>query len=167
MSLAADWGRLMETMADGLRTIHAIPTSDCPFKGIVQDEIREAQRRIEAGELNVEAFVRESGGRSPGDVLSRIRKRRPMEDDLVFTHGDFCMPNILIEDWKVSGYVDWATAGVADRHRDLLCVIDSVTYNCGKKWLPRFLDAYGVDEVDQEKIAFFSDLDLFYTALEE
>ena len=40
------------------------------------------------------------------------------DSDLVFTHGDYCAPNILVGAaplHTVTGVVDWGYAGVADR----------------------------------------------------
>ena len=36
--------------------------------------------------------------------LARLRPDRPA--DLVVCHGDYCLPNVLIEDGQVAGFVD-------------------------------------------------------------
>ena len=59
-------------------------------------------------------------------------------------HGDFCLPNALIGDTRVSGLVDLGQLGVADRWRDLAIATWSVTWNLGPGWESLFLEAYGV-----------------------
>lgn len=159
----SDVPRLMKLLAHGLKTIHSIPLAQCPFGGVLEQELTEAQRRIDENLLCVSAFQNAANQRTPQQVLEELKTKTHLVNDLVFTHGDYCMPNILIHQWELSGFVDWAIAGVSDRHRDLMCVLESVTHNCGEEWLPYFWEAYGLDAVDMEKIRFFQDLDLFYS----
>lgn len=159
----SDLPRLMRSMAKGLRQIHQLPLVNCPFTGILDQELQEAERRIVENRLDLSGFLKASEQRSPQEVLGQLHQRKHCATDLVFTHGDFCMPNILVKNWKINGYVDWAIAGISDRHRDLMCVLDSVEHNCGAEALPFFFEEYGLAEVDMAKIAFFRDLDLFYS----
>ena len=99
--------------------------------------------------------------------------------DLVFTHGDYCAPNVLLQlpaplaqpdgaepgvpdEPTLTGVVDWGYAGVADRWRDLVKARWSVGFNYGEEWDARWLDWYGLrpEEVDaaQGKAAFYNSL---------
>ena len=44
-------------------------------------------------------------------------------------HGDFCLPNILVKDGKVSGFIDLGDAGIGDPWRDYAWCIWSLEYN--------------------------------------
>lgn len=156
-----DPARLMRLLAEGLHRIHALPTEDCPFNTILADELAEAERRIREQVLDRDAFLAHAENRTPETVLASLHERVTLIDDEVFTHGDFCLPNILITDWNIAGYIDWAIAGLADRHRDLMCIVDTVEHNLGESWVPVFFEAYGV-AVNWDKIRFYQDLDLFY-----
>ena len=51
---------------------------------------------------------------------------------------------MLIDDWRVSGFVDLGELGVADRWADLTTATWSVTRNLGPGWEHLFLASYGV-----------------------
>lgn len=68
-----------------------------------------------------------------------------------FIHGDFCLPNIMIEDWKFGSFIDVGLAGVGDKHIDIYWVIWSLNYNLGTdKYADYFLECYGKEKVDME-----------------
>ncbi len=59
-------------------------------------------------------------------------------------HGDYCFPNVLIEDGSVTGYLDLGELAVADRWWDLAVGSWSTAWNIGPGWEEVFLDSYGV-----------------------
>ncbi|MBQ8088852.1 MAG: phosphotransferase [Clostridia bacterium] len=71
----------------------------------------------------------------------------------VLVHGDYCLPNIVLSNWHLTGYIDIADSGMGDRHHDLAWGLWSLQYNlkdarCGEL----FLDAYGRDVVDPPRL---------------
>jgi kanamycin kinase len=88
------------------------------------------------------------GGRASRD------RRPPGDEDPVVCHGDYCLPNVLIDAWQVSGFVDLGELGVADRWSDLTTATWSVTRNLGPGWEPLFLASYGTAP-DPAKRAFY------------
>ena len=66
-------------------------------------------------------------------------------------HGDYCLPNIMLHDWKFSSFLDVGLAGVGDKHIDIYWVLWSLNYNLGTdKYTDLFLDLYGREKVDME-----------------
>ena len=78
----------------------------------------------------------------------------PAEEDLVVCHGDFCPPNALLEDWRVTGYVDLGELSVSDRWSDIAVGAWSVGWNFGPALEPLFYESYGI-EPDPDRIRFF------------
>ncbi len=155
---------LMRLYATALRQIHAIPLESCPFDLRLDVKIAQAAQRLKSGAVDVENFDPERQGRSAQSAFRELLATRPSAEDLVFTHGDYCTPNVLIDPdtMTLNGLIDWGRAGIADRYQDLALAARSIDYNFGAKWIPPFFDAYGLSEVDQAKVAFYKLLDEFF-----
>ena len=151
----ADPPRLVPLLAEGLRRLHALPAADCPFDHRLEGMLRAARARVAACLVDPERdFHREHGVLDAGAALARLDELRPAEEDFVVCHGDYCLPNVLLDGGRVRGYLDLGGLGVADRWWDLAVATWSVTWNLGPGWEDRFLDAYGVRR-DARKQAFY------------
>jgi len=163
---AAD-GRYMEDpvktvylLAGALQMLHSLDIRACPFDRRLDCRLREAERRVVEGISCPAGAKPEDRLRKAEIILKEVKRRRPKEEELVFTHGDYCLPNILIHCGKLSGFIDLGRAGVADRYQDLALASRSLLYNLGDKKYPElFFDAYGVDRPDREKIEYYCLLD--------
>ena len=153
--------RVIDLLAGGLRQLHSVDISTCPFDATVDTLVKRAVDHITAGRIDETAFGGPYAGRSAEDMLYEVFVMRPRSEDLVFAHGDYCMPNVLVtaEDVALGGFVDWGGAGVADRYLDLALAARSITYNWGAVWVDPFFDAYGLAAPDADRIAFFQLLD--------
>jgi aminoglycoside phosphotransferase len=81
---------------------------------------------------------------------------------LIFTHGDYCLPNIIIHEGKLNGFIDWGRAGIADKYQDIALVVRSIIRNFGKKYTNMFLDEYGLVQFDRARIEYYQLLDEFF-----
>jgi kanamycin kinase len=61
----------------------------------------------------------------------------------VLVHGDYCLPNVLLSDGKLSGLVDVGRAGFGNPEVDLAAGVWTLQYNYGLGCAREFLDAYG------------------------
>jgi len=52
-------------------------------------------------------------------LLQELLDKKPAGEDLIFTHVDYCLPNIIINNWDISGFIDWDSGGIAGRYQDL------------------------------------------------
>ncbi len=152
----------LEILAQALRQIHSIPIDDCPFRDTLDHELAEAERRLRRGALNLDAFVKETAGITPSLALERLHATRGIIHESVFTHGDYCLPNVMINKGSLSGVIDWGIAGIADPHRDFMAIWDSIEFNLGKIWISRFFEAYGIVKPDQDRIRYYNLLDQFF-----
>ena len=143
---------LVRLFAHGLREIHAIAVDSCPLDWRMERYFAWATDLIDSGVLDGQI----PNGKTRNilrDELDSIRADLPPED-LVFTHGDYCLPNVMIHDGRLSGYIDLGYAGVGDRYLDFVAAYYTIRRNLGNEWIPLFFHEYG-HELDQAKLSVY------------
>ncbi len=61
----------------------------------------------------------------------------------VLIHGDYCLPNVLVQDGELSGLVDVGQSRLGNPDDDLAAGVWTLQYNFGEGFARAFLDAYG------------------------
>lgn len=158
-SFESDLPNLVRLLAEGLRMIHSIDIKDCPFDRRLHIKLQEAEYRTVNGLVDEDDFDHIRQGMKAEDVLKELYRLKPAGEDLVFTHGDYCLPNIFIKDGKISGFIDWGRGGVADRYQDLALAARSLEYNFDAKWVTLLFKEYGIDNMDYSKVEYYKMLD--------
>ncbi|UOQ50135.1 aminoglycoside 3'-phosphotransferase [Gracilibacillus caseinilyticus] len=153
---------LIKQVGTGLQVLHHINTKDCPFNQTLEPKIAEAKRRAENSLVDEEDFDGIRKGMKASELFEELLCNKPNNEDLVFTHGDYCLPNIILSKGKVSGFIDVGRAGVADRYQDVALAIRSITSNFGKEYIPYFLEGYGMTDVDETKMDYYQLMDEFF-----
>ena len=149
--------------AKALRRLHDIPVDRCPFEMRLDTRLGRAKKSIEFGLLSEteEEFQAAHGGMSTDEVYADLVQKRPSSEDLVFTHGDPCLPNIMVDGGAISGFIDMDGSGVADRYVDFSIFFRSFRRNCstGIDLETIFCDAYGLGSLDTWKLDYYRRLD--------
>jgi len=154
--------RVIDRVAEGLKQIHALATTCCPFAAALDNELEECLRRIRFHELSNEAFARATGGLTPSLAIEELFRKRPLVKDLAFTHGDYGLSNVLLEGPQTVAFVDWGIAGLSDPHRDLMTISDSIRRHLGQGYEERLYQAYGCIDINDELLRYFTLLDQFF-----
>lgn len=77
-----------------------------------------------------------------------------------FIHGDFCLPNVMLDDWEFSGFIDLGLSGVGDKHIDIYWVLWSLNYNLKTdKYTDYFLDLYGRENIDMNVLKLVAEVE--------
>ncbi|AXX29360.1 aminoglycoside 3'-phosphotransferase [Actinosynnema pretiosum subsp. pretiosum] len=107
-----------------LDVLHALP--DCPFDRRLAITVPEAAAHVAAGLVDESDFDAPRLGRTAPDLLDLLRAGHDRaaaheERDLAVCHGDFSLPNVLLDPdtLGVTGILDVGRLGLADRHQDL------------------------------------------------
>ena len=153
--LRDDPGALVRVLATGLRRFHDVPIVSCPFDFRLSTALRHVARRLDEGRIDpARDFHPEHAHLDAAEAVALLHTSRPASQDLVVCHGDFCLPNVMVQDGRASGFLDLGELGVADRWWDLAVATWSVTWNLGPGHEALFLATYGVSP-DEERIRFF------------
>ncbi len=152
---------IVAAIADHLRALHALPIKECPFNSQLPLRLAHARRRIEASDVDATDFGDDHDGWTPEEVWREMMALLPVDADPVVTHGDYSLDNILIEDGRVTGLIDVARAGIADRYQDL-----AILWNCLGEFdgalRGQLATAYGLAKLDARKIKLHLCLDEFF-----
>ena len=74
----------------------------------------------------------------------------PVFDTLI--HGDYCLPNIILNDFKFSGLIDLDHAGIGDKHRDIDSALRTLKRNLKtNEYNNYFLECYGKNRIDPNR----------------
>ncbi len=152
---------LVETVAKQIRVLHDLPIHDCPLDQRLDTKLKKAEENLRGGFVVESDFDIENRGKTGRQVFDELLTHRPSDEDLVFTHGDLCLPNIIICGRAVSGFIDFDRGGVADRYQDLALFLRSFRFNSRTAIdiTSAFLNGYGVDTLDHDKLNFYRKLD--------
>ncbi len=156
--------QVVRLLAAGLKDLHSLDISECPFDRSLNVVMQEARYNLDNGLVDESDFDEERQGKTAHQLYTKLKATRPKSEDLVFTHGDYCLPNILISGdmSTISGFIDLGRAGIADRYQDLALAARSLIYNWGEEWLPLLFREYGLENPDQNKVNLYQLLDEFF-----
>ncbi len=157
-----DPNRLCDVLAKTLRSLHSLDTKDCPVPNRTADYLREAEKNYRSGKYDASLFPGDWGFTSASEAWSVISAYGGELKTDTLLHGDYCLPNIMLDDWHFSGFIDLDCAGVGDRHVDLFWGAWTLFFNLKTdRYTERFLDAYGKDRIESELLRLVAAVEVF------
>lgn len=154
--------RLCDTLASLLRQLHDQDFTGCPVSDRCRTYRETAQRNHQAGKYDPDLFPGKWGFSSREDAWAVVREGSSalLSDTLI--HGDYCLPNVMLDQWRFSGFLDLDCAGVGDRHIDLFWGVWTLFFNLKTNaYFDRFLDAYGRERVEPELLRTVAAFEVF------
>jgi aminoglycoside 3'-phosphotransferase-2 len=149
-------------IAKALAVLHARRVKASPFDESLDHKIARARENVVRGLVDETQFDQRNAGRSAASLFQKLLRTRPPVAERVVTHGDACLPNLMLHGEAFAGFVDCSRAGLADRYQDLALACRSIEYDLGEEWVGPFLQAYGLRQVDRRRLAFYRLLDEFF-----
>lgn len=158
----SDPKRLCDTTATLLRQLHETDISGCPVQNRNELYLRTAQEGYLAGNFEPELFSQHWKFSDRAEAWSEIEKNRIFLKPDVLLHGDYCLPNIMLQNWGFSGFLDLGNGGIGDRHIDLLWSLWTLFFNLHTHhYADRFLDVYGREAVQKDFLRTIAALEVF------
>ena len=161
----ADPHRLVQVLAGAMRSLWQNDVTDCPVDQSPEAKLTRARKIVEAGQVDMslvdpETFG-EDGFSSPAELLGWLEEHKPAFEP-VLTHGDFCLPNVFLHDWKLTGFLDLGRAGMGDKWTDIAILWRTLRDNFGGHYgaaVPGFhpdalFDALGIEK-DEERLRYY------------
>ena len=150
--------KLCDLFSERLSLLHIMEYSDCP----IQNHSELYLNNLDYNKCNRELFPDNWGYKSAEQAWNIVKSKGHLLQNDTLLHGDYCLPNIILDDWCFSGFVDLDCAGVGDKHIDLFWGIWTLNFNLKtNKYKDRFLDAYGRDRIDEERLNIICAFEVF------
>ncbi|MDR0301814.1 MAG: aminoglycoside 3'-phosphotransferase [Treponema sp.] len=157
-------------LAKGIKLFQSIDISDCKIKNNckiinnLENKLKLAKNNIQNNKVDVDDWNEETHKQfnSPSQLLEYLYDNKPEHEELVFTHGDYCLPNIFGHEDKVTGFIDLGRAGIADKWQDIALCTRSFWHNFNTKEYDDFLlEELGIEK-DEKKLNYYILLDEFF-----
>ena len=143
--------KLAVVIGESLRYLHDISPDGCPKKNITSSMIPLAHEKYKNNDCDP-WMLEYADFNAPEEGYDFLCKNEYKLVEDVHLHGDACLPNIMLDDFKFSGFIDFEGGGTGDRHFDLLWAIWSLQHNLGTNdYKDKLLDAYGRDKFDIDR----------------
>ena len=158
----SDPKRLCDTTAVLLRSLHETDFSGCPVPNRTGEYLARARENYEKQAYDMALFPDNWGYATPEEAWRVVAENGKYLQNDTLLHGDYCLPNIMLNNWNFSGFIDVDSGGVGDRHVDLFWGLWSLQFNLKTDFYrDRFLDAYGRDKVEEEKLRTVAAVEVF------
>lgn len=147
----SDPKRLCDTTASLLRQLHETDISGCPVPNRTEEYLALARKNYRQKAYDVTLFPDNWGYATPEEAWRVLEETGKYLKNDTLLHGDYCLPNILLDNWVFSGFIDLDAGGVGDKHVDLFWGMWSLQFNLKTdRYRDRFLDAYGREKIEEE-----------------
>jgi len=163
---------VVDALAEVTRAVHAVAVDSCPFDSTLAVTVPEARDATQTGSVDLDDLDAERRGQSAQELVDLLVARLPSmqaREEPVVTHGDWCLPNVLLDPdtVEVVGLIDTARVGRADAYTDFALMSRSLSSEernpqYGPEYAERFLRRCGQDPTDPAALDFYRLLDEFF-----
>lgn len=154
--------RLCDKYAEILYSLHQLDGKDCPVQNRIESYSALAFDNYRTGNYDKDSFPDSFGYASAEEAMAVIKKYGSALKNDTLIHGDYCLPNVMLDNWTFSGFVDVGNGGIGDRHIDLFWAVWTLWYNLKTdKYEDRFLDAYGRQNFDRDMLRVVAAYEVF------
>lgn len=105
--------QLCDSLAENLRFLHEQNFEDCPILDHSERYLKKVENNARLKKSNLD-FVTNYNIHTPEETYDYIQNNKLLLKDDTLLHGDYCLPNIILDNWQFKGFIDLDCAGVGD-----------------------------------------------------
>jgi len=164
--------RVVDSLAEITGDLHALSVRDCPFDRTLAVTVASAREVVAAGRVDLDDLDEERRDWTSGQLLDALNAQQQemrAREVLSVTHGDWCLPNVVLDPAtvRVVGILDTARVGRADRCTDLALMSrslgsDRLNSQYGSRYARRYLSRCDHSPLEDDKLDFYRLLDEFF-----
>ncbi len=134
--------RLAGLVGESLHRLHSLPTGGCPCIGPGQSIVEQTKGQLSRLDSRMARRL---------DLLGQL-----ITDDSV-VHGDFHLNDLMLNNWRLSGFTGLSHSGIGDRHYDISRALEELSRYLGNdQYKDILLDAYGREFIDPARLEYFN-----------
>ena len=142
--------------------LHELLYDGCPVTNRMDVYLQTVRENRSKGGFDPSFFEREGSATDAEEVYRIAQKGSARFQNDTLLHGDYCLPNVMLNDWQFSGFIDLGQGGVGDRHVDLFWGAWTLNFNLKTDcYRDRVFDAYGRDRIDFERLQIVAACEAF------
>lgn len=149
--------RIAVAMASMLSTLHHLPVGPYTWQECIDGQLQRAERHLAEKVMSRAEFRAKGIAGDPVKELERLKASCPAPGAVGIIHGDFRPRNVLLEGERITAVLDWSLVDIGDPWYDLATLFGYMDAD-GQQV---FLDAYGLDGIDRERLDWFRSLAIY------
>jgi kanamycin kinase len=154
--------QLCDIFAERLALLHSERFTDCPIPNHTELYLAKAEHNMRTDNYDKSNFPDSFGYKSAEEAWSVVEAQSHCLNTNTLLHGDYCLPNIILNDWKFGGFIDLDHSGVGDRHVDIFWATWTLYWNLHTHdYRDRFISVYGKDRVDEDMLRVVAAVEVF------
>lgn len=143
---------MIKEIAFSLSKIHNMDFKGYTWENFIDAQLYFAEQHMRNNTLDLTEFVFNGKEISPDVLLQWLKSNKPEPGKVCLIHGDYRPKNFLWTNNRISSILDWAFCDVGDPYYDFTIFMYYLRNNQEKQ---HFLDSYGLDTLDEERLKYF------------
>lgn len=154
--------KLCDTIAELLFKLHNTDFTGCPIQNRLESYFNTVEYNYTSGTYDKSAFPDSFGYKSAEEAWRVVEAYKKYFKADTLLHGDYCLPNIMLDNWKFSKFIDLGNGGVGDKHIDIFWGVWTLQFNLNtNKYATRFIDAYGKNNIEPKMLRAVAACEVF------
>ena len=137
-----------------LKEFHSIDINGCIFKqNNIENLMKNALDNIDV----IYSQIKEESNMTKEQLIEFIKSNAPT--DKVLVHGDYSLPNVLINGKGEVGVIDLGDVSISSKYFDFYYLVKSLKRNKKEEKLDELLKGYGIDKLDDNYMKWIEIVD--------